>query len=157
LRPNSVQVDLNVYDSLPEIQQELEKSILNARVMLSSLPKEPSKDPRNEISNLLHGFVTHLARHMEGVPDEDGLIQSIRPAQEKFKLAIRRTAPEFRPFEKRFAGTKIFHRATFLRNEEGGVSDVDDVDPSLEPKGKTKMTGQKHKIYIDEVLQRAHQ
>jgi hypothetical protein len=150
-----------VYDSLPEIQQELEKSIISARSTLSTFPKEPSKDPRNEIANLLHGFVTHLAQHMEGLPDEGGLIQSIRPAQEKFKSAIRQTAPEFRPFEKRFAGSKTFGRAKFLRNEEGGVSDMDDdedgdVDPSLKPKGRP-IERKLRKIYIEEVLKRAHE
>jgi hypothetical protein len=98
---------------------------------------------------------------MEGVPNEDGLIQLIRPAQEKFKLAIRQTAPEFRPFEKRFAGSKTFGRAKFLKNEEGGVSGTDDdedgdVDPSFKPKGRS--IGRKsRKVYIDEVLKRAHE
>jgi hypothetical protein len=54
----NIRDDLIVYDSLSEIQEELDKSIFNARTELSALPKEPSKDPRNEISNLLHGFVT---------------------------------------------------------------------------------------------------
>jgi hypothetical protein len=153
---------LNVCGSLPEIQQELEKSILSASFELSTLPTKPSKDPRNEIANLLHGFVTHLVQHTKGVPDSDGLIQSIRPAQEKFKLAIRQTAPEFRSFEKRFAGTKTFRRANFLKNEEG-VSDMDDdcheegiVDPLIDPKGRT-IRRKSRIIYIDEVLKRAHE
>jgi hypothetical protein len=148
----SGQVELNLRDSLPEIQQELEKSMINARLVLSKLPKESSKDPRNEISNLLHGFVTHLSKHMEGVPDEDGLIQSIRPVQEKFRSAIRQTAPEFCPFERRYAGSKTFPRETFLTNEEGDASDVNaDVSSDVDSSFRRK------RIYIDEVLKRAHQ
>lgn len=144
---------------LPEIQEELEKSILSARLALSMLPKEPSNDPRNEISNIVHRFVTDLSWHVKGVPDDDGLIQSIRPAQRKFKSAIRGTVPEFRPFEKRFAESKTFGKPIFLRNEEGGVSDVDDdepgdVDSSLQPKGR--LTTRNRTIYIDEVLKRAY-
>jgi hypothetical protein len=70
-------------------------------------------------------------------------MQRIRPAHEKFKSEIRRTAPEFRPFEKRFAG-RVWKKAKFLMNEEGGANDTDDI-------------AQGCKIYIDEVLQRAHQ
>lgn len=132
-----------LYYSLPEIQQELENSILSVRGTLYKLPKEPSADPRNEISNLLHDFVTHLSQHVEGVPDEDGLMQCIRPAQEKFKSAIRRTAPEFRPFKKGLATTRSWEKAAFLMDEDGGVNDTDE--------------GEDCKIYIDEVLQRAHQ
>jgi len=136
--------------SLPEIQQELDKSIFNARFALSSIPKEPSKDPRNEISNLVHGFVTKLAKHVEGMPDEDGLIQSIQPAQENFRSAIRRTAPEFRPFEKKFAQGRTFDGPIFLKNEEGVDVGGDSVVESLSARG-----GDRKVIYIDEVLDRA--
>ena len=91
---------------LPEIQDELEKSIIRARDLLDGLPKPPSDDPRGEISSLLHTFTSDLAQEIRGVPDEDGLLQVIRPAQEKFRRAIRMTAPDFRPFEKKFRGTR---------------------------------------------------
>jgi hypothetical protein len=94
---------------------------------------------------------------MEGISDEDGLIQSIRPAQETFKLAIRRTAPEFRPFEKRFAGLKALGKAKFLSNEEGEVSEQDDHDSDVDSSFELKDgTSRKRKIiYIDEVFKRA--
>jgi len=153
----TIQENLTEHNSLPEIQDELEKSIFAARDALKALPNEPSKDPQNEISNLLHGFVADLVKHIEGVADEDGLLQSIRPAQEKFRSAIRGTAPEFLPFEKRFAGKKKLGKAEFLRNEEGeeesdDESEDDLISPhSLERKRKPKL------IYIDEVFERAHQ
>ncbi|KNZ72243.1 Interferon-induced GTP-binding protein Mx [Termitomyces sp. J132] len=85
---------------LPEIQDEIDNSIIATRNALHNLPKPPSSDPRNEIASLLHAFVRDLARHVEGVP-EDGLLQAIRPTQEQFRRTIRMTAPDFQPFEKR--------------------------------------------------------
>jgi hypothetical protein len=119
LGPRTIQKNLIIFYSLPEIQEELERSILATRLTLQALPNEPSKDPQNEISNLIHGFVTDLARHVEGVPDKDGLLQTIRPAHEKFRSEIRGTAPEFLPFERQFAEEKRIGKATFLRDEEG--------------------------------------
>lgn len=105
--------------SLPEIQTELEKATQAAWLVLRSLPTEPSKDPQNEIVNLLHNFVTDLGKHIEGVPDADGLLQAIRPAQEWFRCEIRRTAPGFFPFETQYKGKKKFGKPGFLRDEEG--------------------------------------
>jgi hypothetical protein len=119
LGPRTIQKNLIIFYSLPEIQEELERSILSTWLTLQTLPNEPSKDPQNEISNLLHGFVTDLTRHVEGVPDKDGLLQTIRPAHKKFRSEIRGTAPEFLPFERQFAEEKRIRKATFLRDEEG--------------------------------------
>lgn len=47
------------------------------------------------------------------------ILQAIRPAQEKFRKAIRVTAPDFCPFERKFKGTRQLGRATFLHSEEG--------------------------------------
>ena len=152
---------MSIYISLPEIQQELERSIISTRFALSMLPREPSNDPRNEISNLLHGFVTGLVQHMEGISDEDGFIQSIRPAQETFKIAIRRTAPEFQPFDSKRSegGSKSLGKAMFLNNEEEEVSETDDydseVDASFELQDKTSRKRKRQIIYIDEVFKRA--
>lgn len=138
---------------LPQIQHELESSILATRETLEKLPKAPSADPSNEIANLLHGFVRDLARNVEGVPDEDGLLQLIRPSQESFRRAVRATAPQFQPFERRYAGRKKIEAAKFLISEDGGetfeeLSETEEDDLYIRPV---------ERIYIDEVLHRAHQ
>ena len=129
---------------LPEIQNEIEKSIIRARDLLNGLPKPPSDDPRGDISFLLHTFTSDLAQEIKGVPDEDGLLQAIRPAQEDFRRAIRMTAPDFRPFEREFEGIRHLEQATFLYSEEG-----EELDEGSESGSKT--------IYIDQVMERAHQ
>jgi hypothetical protein len=108
---------------------------------LQALPSEASKDPQTEISTLLHGFVTDLVQLVEGVPTKDGLLQSIRPAQEIFRSRIRGTAPKFLPFERRYVGVKKLGKVQFLINEEGEEgSDIVDVGY----------------ICIDDVLNYAH-
>lgn len=156
LDPRAVHKNLIIYSSLPEIQEELEGSIRATRLSLQALPTEPSKDPHNEISNLIHGFVTDLVKHIEGVPDQDGLLQTIRPAQEKFRLEIRGTAPKFLPFERRFAAVKRIGKAKFLRDEDGEEDDDDDDEDKSD--GLSRRQNRKADIIcIDEVLQRAHQ
>ncbi|KAG5642230.1 hypothetical protein DXG03_003375 [Asterophora parasitica] len=138
-RLSSILSDL-ISKRLPEIQEKIEKTIINSRGALNCLPTAPSTDPQNEIASLLHGFVRNLARHVDGVP-EDGLLQDIRPAQEAFRRAVRDTAPRFQPFEKRHHRKRI-GRAKFLSNEEGH-------DEFTSSDGKEP-------IYIDEVFARAN-
>ena len=151
---------------MPEIQDEIEKTIIVTRDSIHKLPKPPSSDPRNEIANLLHVFVQDLARHVNGVP-EAGLLQTIRPAQEQFRRSIRSTAPDFRPFERRYAQKKSIHKAEFLLGEEGhedfaalhepveSGSGNESVASSEGPNSSEDIVPNPDAIYIDEVMQRA--
>ncbi|KAF5374644.1 hypothetical protein D9615_008939 [Tricholomella constricta] len=159
-RLSSILSDL-ISKRLPEIQEEIDKSIIATRDALNSLPKAPSADPQNEIASLLHGFVRDLARHVEGVPEE-GLLQDIRPAQETFRRAVRITAPDFQPFEKRYKGAKRIEKAQFLSSEEESESE----DPSSFDNGIVLDAGDEEfddivvtgkSIYIDEVFEVANQ
>ncbi|RDB20697.1 Interferon-induced GTP-binding protein Mx [Hypsizygus marmoreus] len=149
---------------LPQIQEELENSILFTREILTQLPPAPSKDPRNEIAKLLYGFVRDVDRHAEGVPDEFGLLQSIRPAQDKFKQVVRATAPQFLPFEKRYQHLKSIGRPSFLLNEEEYEDPVEEEIGGEDDVGSDvgSIAGERHvvptkQIYIDEVMIRADQ
>lgn len=85
---------------------------------------------------------------MEGTPEEDGLLQSIRPAEEAFQNAIRATTPDFRPYKKPETTptcrggceTSQVVSFSFLSNEE---------DPGAPPQDDGAA------IYIDEVMSRA--
>ena len=112
---------------------------------------------------MIHSFTVDLARHIEGVPDHDGLLQVIRPAQEKFRKSIRMTAPNFRPFESHLKKQRHLSRALFLANEEGEdeageASDNEDEDQLdsgfVAKKLKPKVS---RKIYIDEVMEKAQE
>lgn len=132
---------------LPQIQIELENTIMKTRAGLQALPKPPSSDPSSEIAALLHEFVGALHALLEGVPSADGLLQTIRPAQERFRREIQRTAPDFRPFERdrEFAPGR-FPAPSFLDNEDGDETEDDDIE----------VLGGSPPIFIDDVLDRAH-
>lgn len=110
------------------------------------------------MATLLYEFVADLGKHISGVPDPKGLIQSIRPAQERFRREIRLTAPRFRPYEKKFAGTRKMPRVRFLDHEDGEVSESEG-DETMIPRPAT--TGSKYNkvsssiTYVDEVFERA--
>ncbi len=151
---------------------------MQTRSSLARLPRKPSEDPRSEISTLLHNFTNDLGRHVDGVPQvigtfafsggsgsEKGLIQSVNVAQQLFRIAIRSTAPNFRPFEKKGAQNKHLPPAYFLMSEEGDqcedeASDSHHDEPSAGRAsslrtGKNVSQSLQGKIYIDEVLEAA--
>ncbi|KAI0628425.1 P-loop containing nucleoside triphosphate hydrolase protein [Trametes polyzona] len=131
---------------LPIIQEELQDLLTATDEQLNKLPKPPSSDALSEVLHLLSTFTKGLSQFLEGTPDEDGLLQSIRPAYESFLGAIRATEPDFRPYERQAAqrNPEAFKHTTplFLKSEEE-VPYVPADDSSA--------------IYIDEVMQRARQ
>jgi len=130
---------------LPQIQDELEKAIAETRLALSSLRKEPSNDPFNEIVTLLHIFTNDVAKHVEGVPHKAGLLQAIRPAQERFRRGIRVTAPRFRPYERAYVGHRHLLKPGFLTNEEEEDDDEGSEDTaSFLCEGPCEPTGSVH-------------
>ncbi|KAK7043329.1 P-loop containing nucleoside triphosphate hydrolase protein [Favolaschia claudopus] len=129
---------------LPQIQIELENTVQKTRTSLAHLPKPPSSDPVGEVAGRLYTFVDALSRILEGVPGADGLLQTIRPAQEAFKRAIRSTAPDFRPFEQHDGSIcdAGFSDPDFLVNEDGDFSQAATDEEA-------------QAIFIDQVLDRA--
>ena len=88
-------------------------------------------------------FLSDLSRHLDGTPEEDGLLQSIRPAQLKFQRAIRGTVPKFVPYEKSSA-TQSLPSPPFLANEESDSEDTLQIATNTEGV-----------IHIDEVYDKA--
>jgi hypothetical protein len=84
---------------LPEIKNELYKSIEKVQANLRELPREPSRTPQLDIATMLQTFVADLSQHVQGVPEETGLVQRLRPHLETFRRSIRLTVPRFSPRE----------------------------------------------------------
>jgi hypothetical protein len=123
-------------------------SLQKTEAELRALPRAPSSDPVGEVLHVLSSFSRDLSRRLEGTSDADGLLQTIRPCQEAFKRAIRRTAPNFIPWEKTQKSREL-PEPRFLANEEG-----DDEDSDEESDDESEHEHE-HKIYIDEVFKRA--
>jgi hypothetical protein len=79
------------------LEEELEKLLDRTTHDLSRLPSPPSSDPVAEILRLIGSFARSIEYLVEGTPDDNGLIQSLREPRRSFKKAIRQTAPDFRP------------------------------------------------------------
>lgn len=101
------------------------KAIQETEAKIRKLPRAPSGDPVGEVFHVLNAFSRDLFSRLEGTPEEDGILQTIRPYQQAFKRAIRNTAPNFVPWEKKKKGKEL-PKAQFLQNEEGDDDDDDD-------------------------------
>ena len=122
-----------------------------------------------ELLHVISDFVRDVGRHVEGTTEEDGLLQSIRPAQERFKLAIRYTAPDFRVHERKARSQVRFAPAALkgsedAGNDKSGASESEPQDSVPHPDFLTnedkydfRPTNDDSAIYIDEVMQRAQQ
>ncbi|EGO00516.1 hypothetical protein SERLA73DRAFT_71538 [Serpula lacrymans var. lacrymans S7.3] len=134
---------------LPGIHQELYNLINGTDVELRKLPKAPSADAAGEVLEVVNGFTRALSRRLEGTPDEDGLLQKIRPTQNKFKRAIRATAPEFFPFGKGET-SEVSSVPDFIANEED-----DDLTPNSKRPAQSPSESSEKTIYVEDVLARA--
>ncbi|PFH50434.1 hypothetical protein AMATHDRAFT_60959 [Amanita thiersii Skay4041] len=135
-RLSTVLSDL-VLKRLPEIQRELREAVTKTEKNLRELPKEPSKEPFSEIMDLFYKFCIDVSRHSDGVPEPDGLHQSIRPLQDDFRKAIQGTIPRFSPFSR--SSEEEIRRPSFLETEEANEESDD----------RARFT-----YYIDEVMQK---
>ncbi|KAI6160620.1 P-loop containing nucleoside triphosphate hydrolase protein [Pisolithus thermaeus] len=123
---------------LPEIRDELQVIILQARSDLEELPPAPSNNPVGEIHRLL-----------KGTPDENGLVQTIRLHSEAFKREIYSTAPNFLPWEQKDSHRRLhLLPAWFLSNEENVDTQDEDDDDDLGLTQPVALRG--NAIYIDE-------
>ena len=105
---------------LPELQDELDKLLIQVNDDISILPNPPSPEPVVEIMKLIGAFVRSIEQIVAGFPNDNGLIQALRGPREQFKKDIRRTAPDFRPLERpKGADTApVLPEPPFLSNEE---------------------------------------
>ncbi|KAI0782967.1 P-loop containing nucleoside triphosphate hydrolase protein [Abortiporus biennis] len=142
---------------LPELQDELQKLLQKTEDSLRQIPKPPSSDALGEILHLLSNFSRDLSTHLEGTPDEKGLLQTIRPAQEAFKRAIRETAPDFRPYE-RPSRTSLEDSSDESDSGDGSNSDSRAVQPPSflsSEEAPVISRNDNNAIFVDEVMKRA--
>ncbi|KAL4066185.1 P-loop containing nucleoside triphosphate hydrolase protein [Scleroderma citrinum] len=142
---------------LPEIQEELYKVLQQTEKEIAKLPQPPSGNPLGEILRVLDNFKKEVSERVEGTPDADGLLQTIRPHTTDFKLKIRETAPNFVPWERRVAHQHHVPQTTFFSDEESDSGIEDEGRDEIGAPGPAIPTGRKTRvtICIDEVMQRA--
>ena len=90
---------------------------------------------------LINAFVRSIEQLVEGVPDETGLLQTLRRPRDEFKKAIRHTAPCFLPLESYLCpNPKTVPPFSFLSSEETWEEEPCDASSP---------------IFIDAVLEKA--
>lgn len=85
---------------MPSLINEMQRLMQSTLDDLRALPAEVSDDPAAAVLSLVMDFHRDVNIHVEGVPDSDGLIQQIRAANDRFRRAIRASAPNFRPYKR---------------------------------------------------------
>ncbi|KAA1470485.1 hypothetical protein DENSPDRAFT_923392 [Dentipellis sp. KUC8613] len=109
---------------LPELRRELEQLLARTQSELDALPPPPSHEPVGELMQLVGAFARGVEKHVVGTPEEEGLLQALRPMQRAFFEAVRGTAPQFAPWERRHVeGKGIWSVAepAFLNGEAGDL------------------------------------
>jgi hypothetical protein len=118
---------------VPEILQELHKLLQQIKEQLQDLPNAPSNDPVLELMHLINDFSDALYRQSDGLSQEtfhdvggecvarSHQFGAMRAAQEQFRMAIRATAPQFRPFAQSAAFQGSFSEPDFLAPEDGEI------------------------------------
>ncbi|EMD32890.1 hypothetical protein CERSUDRAFT_160914 [Gelatoporia subvermispora B] len=96
-RLSEVLLDL-IRRTLPGLMKQVKRELKEVEAKIQQLPPAPGDDALAQVLLLLNNFSRDLSHHMDGTP-YDGLVQSLRPAQDEFRRTIRGTAPDFRPYE----------------------------------------------------------
>lgn len=104
------------FPRLPGLEDELKNLLKQTQDHLEKLPKPPPANPVGEIIDMVSVFSRSLSDYVEGTPDEQGIHQKIRPLHEKFRDAIRDTAPDFRPYKT--GGWMNYEPPSFLAAEK---------------------------------------
>jgi len=91
---------------------------------LAMLPVPSTDDPTAEIIHRVGAFCTRLKGAVDGDNDVRGLVQANRKHYARFCDEIRKTAPDFRPFEQPESHGRLIFR-------EDGDSDVAGMLPPL--------------------------
>ncbi|KAJ8092575.1 hypothetical protein PM082_006900 [Marasmius tenuissimus] len=88
-----------INDSLPRIKQETEQQLKMCKEELSHIPARIEEDPVTYILNAIIAFAGEFQGFVQGgSANTASLIQSHKTEYEKFKVAVRKTAPNFVPF-----------------------------------------------------------
>ncbi|KAH9925891.1 P-loop containing nucleoside triphosphate hydrolase protein [Epithele typhae] len=110
-------------------RERVQDLLVESEAKLMKLPKPPSSDALSEVLSLLATFSKALSQYVEGTPNADGLLQSIRPSRNTFRDAIRATEPDFRPYDRQFVtkneAEHTYRAPPFLVNEGSSYTPPD--------------------------------
>ncbi|KAI0650980.1 P-loop containing nucleoside triphosphate hydrolase protein [Trametes meyenii] len=129
-----------ISDSLPQLIEEVTAQLAATNKQLDTLPPLVTTEPSAFVLDIVTRFQNDVVELTEGSPRRTVLVQKNRETYEKFKLAIRGTAPAFVPYEKAKKGEKYKRsRARYARMDED------------EPDEEGRMIPPKKYVYLQDV------
>ncbi|KAL5504501.1 hypothetical protein ACEPAH_7162 [Sanghuangporus vaninii] len=105
---------------LPEVREEVERMIFETKNTLKDMPIPPSEDSLAEATVRVMEFAKEINLNVTGSATEEGLIHNLNIAQQKLKVSILSSAPEFLPYPKD-SGCRILPDMEFLDKEGDGT------------------------------------
>lgn len=84
--------------SLPELRKEAHKQFVACLAQLARLPELLTTDATAETVQRVCGFCTRMQNIVYGRSDDKSFVHRCREVDHTLALAIRSTAPDFRPF-----------------------------------------------------------
>jgi len=126
--PEEITQCLLPHSRLPNLRAETMKCLAACEQELAVLPKPIETEPATYMLGLITSFVNDVERYVQGRRAAGRLIRENRAAFAEFIQAIRRTAPNFRPYVS--ADRTTSHFQNFLGEgedegpEEGLLSDM---------------------------------
>ncbi|TFK84004.1 hypothetical protein K466DRAFT_239334 [Polyporus arcularius HHB13444] len=109
-----------ISDSLPKLIGEVSTQLAACKKQLSALPPLVTTEPAAFVLNLVVTFCAEVMQHVHGSPACANLVQSNRHTFERFKSAIRQTAPAFVPLQE-----KVKHTSKYTKlDDEGSDSTI---------------------------------
>lgn len=87
-----------VTNRLPTLRLETEKQLDQCIRRLAELPSVVTSEPSSYVLDLVTSFCRTVEKNVHGDPESSDLVQADRKTYDRFKHAIRSSAPEFLPF-----------------------------------------------------------
>ncbi len=156
--------------SLPKLRLDATRSRETTRTQLAKLPPPIGDNPSSELLRMITRFSADFRNYSNGLSEFASMIQKCKPAYTEFGVAIKNTAPDFRPYtlkEKRKYSTLTVR---FKDPEDGSSSEEssdeeendserfeDDLDLDDTASDRTGGGRRKRKpMYVDEVQKYIH-
>ncbi|TFK46143.1 hypothetical protein OE88DRAFT_1687998 [Heliocybe sulcata] len=105
-----------INDILPTLDTEAKACLQACDKELATLPQPIEAEPATYVLGLITAFATEVQRYVQGGVDSGRLIHENRHAFHEFKISIRRTAPNFVPYDRASSAVAQFHN--FIGDDE---------------------------------------
>jgi len=126
--------------SLPEVQNDLHRSLKDVHAALDAVQYKDPADPLLEVQALLHQFLNRIHAAVSGtLGDKTQMRQIANNAYRQFVEDIGRMTPRFRPWP---------------REREGAQDSFPEYPNKLRPREVDEEKLQSHIVYLDEIATR---